>query len=170
MFKTIKNYFNLNKPVHSQAKPAEFVREISDGRVDYEFQNGLKCFQAETNLVQDTELIELFSLINMNDFASLANVDFKQLHELMKDKKVVHKFLSIVLVNAEPGIINETYFDSLKSSELEAIKNDFFGLNPTFREMLENLKAAVVSTAILKIAGQASGEKILKNTTTSSNR
>lgn len=156
-------------PSKGKLKPVEFKRVVTPGRVEYEFQNGLKAAMVETDLVQDTALMEIIGGIKLSDWKSISDVDFNKLHGYLKEEKYLHKFLDIILIEkAHPSVTSKgesfwPLYDSLKSTELEAIQTDFFALNPKFKQMLLYLGTAAVLKAMSKDDLQTLGNETIKN-------
>lgn len=136
-------------------KPVECYRKVKSGVVSYNFQNGLYAEMKPLTIEQDARVIELFSLINISEWKNFEDIDFKKLHTLITDKKVIYKFLDIILINkkAPPGELYK-YYSSLQTGELGVVWNDFFSLNPQAEQLWSILKLAVATTSLSKTSTQ----------------
>ena len=119
----------------------KLIKSPKFARYDYEFSNGIKCFQEELSYNQDKRLAELIVELNIKDFSELK---VNKVIELLTVNDLLEKFFGIIFhVNLLPK--NAT-FSQLKNSEIERALTDFFILNPSAKKLLQILNVAAVFT------------------------
>lgn len=99
---------------------------------NYKFSNGLNCFQDELTLDQDMKITALFAKVNIQSIAETKIID---LLGIITKENLILDFLKIILRSGQE--ITEDHLLSLKNSELKEIIEDFFGLNPLVKQLLE---------------------------------
>lgn len=97
-------------------------------RREYQFKNGLKCYQEELTLAQDIEISQILSKHSEGDDSQT------NLIRLFSKQGVVEDLLSVILLSENP--IEKAKFLTLKNSELQKVIEDFFSLNENLRKLL----------------------------------
>lgn len=102
-------------------------------------------YQDELNAEQDQNIAELFTRLDLGDISDIASLRFDVIIKAIAKFKALSKFLSIILTDKDGNPIPESLAGKIKNSQMEGIIKDFFSLNPKVRELLTNLKNALLS-------------------------
>jgi len=134
-------------------------------RKKYKFSNGIRAYQEELNGEQDFQVADLFAKMEIGDL-DMSTLKLKELFGIFKDKKdFVNNFFNIILTTqpASDQVIGNIDFLKLKNSEMRAVIEDFFTLNPGSRTLLTGIlgQAAIM----LKTMNSSSSKSKTENTT-----
>lgn len=136
----LKNLFSNFTNKDHKIKPSS---DPVNGRITYNFQNGLKAHQEELDLDQDEKLTEILLGFDLNTF-SLDNSISDLIKSIVKEKALL-SVLKIILVPDSEQAIPDATFAGIKNSELQNIFNDFFSLNPTVINWLKTIGKGLTS-------------------------
>jgi hypothetical protein len=137
----LKNLFT--KLSGSSQDPVPSTEPI-DGKITYQFQNGLVCYQEELSLGQDEQLVGILMNLELAG-TDLENTKLKEIISRLLNDNLLYKMLQVVLISAEEKEIETEDLKSLKNSELEAVIKDFFSLNPTARDWFRTIGSGLTS-------------------------
>lgn len=110
---------------------------MKDGKIEYKFKCGIEAYQEELTLEQDEKLTVILSSINITD----SDIKIKEVFDVIATEKIINKFLNIILTAKD----KDTDYSKLKNSELRAVVDDFFILNPAVKSLLQTLDGALNS-------------------------
>jgi len=118
------------------------------GSISYELNNGLKCAQMELNLKQDDELMKLLKDFNFDDVKE-GNVRIKTVLDFLINNNALIIFLRIIL-SLDETVTDETIL-KINNSEMLAVINDFFLLNPGTMQLFRHLQQTAVITNMMNL-------------------
>ena len=138
----LKNLFTKFAAGAEEPKPSH---EPVDGKIRYQFSNGLVCRQEELTLGQDEKLVEILMGLELSG-VDLENTKLRDIISQLLNENLLYKMLQVVLIaeTADAEITIEQ-LKSLKNSELEAVIRDFFSLNPTARDWFRTIGSGLTS-------------------------
>jgi len=138
----LNNLFSLFANSGESGKDIKPSVDPINGKIHYSFQCGIKAYQEELNLDQDTEMTDLMLGFDINSF-SLEKSSIKDLIDMLLKEKALSKILDIILIQPEDAPYTD--YGKLKNSELAKIFSDFFSLNPTAINWLKTIGSGLTS-------------------------
>lgn len=118
------------------------------GRIKYDFNNGLECYQEELTLKQDDAIIRLIEDFDLDDIKE-GNIKIKSLIQFLLKNNALVKALRIIL--NIPDDLSDEMILTLNNSELQVVFQDFFLLNPGAEQIRQTLLLASATTNMMKL-------------------